>query len=86
MTRNQAMQTLQRLEASRNINPTRFYPESLSNYKIQRYVPNKQFAKNKLLKTELFEQIIKVTEYGNTVQAIGYDKEFKPTILILEKQ
>ena len=78
------LMTLQRLEASRVINPTVYQPEWLKSCKLTKHLKVEQTAKNKHLKAELFDNIVKMKEIGSTIQAIGYNKG-KPTLLILER-
>lgn len=78
------LMTLQRLEASRMIKDTVFQPEWLKSCKLTKHLKVEQTAKNKHLKAELFDNIVKMKEIGSTIQAIGYNKG-KPTLLILER-
>ena len=78
------LMTLQRLEESRMINPTVYQPEWLKSCKLTKHLKVEQTAKNKHLKAELFDNIVKMKEIGSTIQAIGYNKG-KPTLLILER-
>jgi hypothetical protein len=78
------LMTLQRLEASRNVTPTIYQPEWLKSCKLTKHLKVEQTAKNKHLKAELFDNIVKMKEIGSTIQAIGYNKG-KPTLLILER-
>lgn len=78
------LMTLQRLEASRMIKCTVYQPEWLKSCKLTKHLKVEQTAKNRHLKADLFDNIVKMKEIGSTIQAIGYNKG-KPTLLILER-
>ena len=78
------MKTLEKLEASRGIVPTRFHPKELEEMKLVRYLATSGTASNKNLDTNLFDSIHKMNENGSFVQAIGYIG-LKPTILIFKR-
>ena len=78
------LMTLQRLEASRNVTPTVYQPEWLRTCKLTKHLKKEQVAKNKLLKPELYDNIIKFKDFGDVIQVVGMNKGV-PTLLILEK-
>lgn len=78
------LSTLQRLEASRNIRPTVYQPEWLKDLKLTKHLKKEQTAKNQHLKAEMFDNIVKMKDFGNVIQCVGYNKGV-PTILIMEK-
>lgn len=76
--------TLQRLEASRRIKDTVYQPEWLKMCKLTKHLKVEQTAKNQHLKAEMFDNIVKMKDFGSVIQAIGYNKGV-PTLLILER-
>lgn len=76
--------TLHRLEASRRIKDTVYQPEWLKMCKLTKHLKVEQTAKNQHLKAEMFDNIVKMKDFGSVIQAIGSNKGV-PTLLILER-
>jgi hypothetical protein len=78
------MRTIDKLNAIRNIKPTVFSPNWLIEYTNVKYIPKNGVGTNKNVSADLFDEIIKVKQIGNTIHAVGLRKEV-PTFLILSK-
>lgn len=78
------MNTLKIYEQKRNIKPTVFSPNWLSEYKIVSYVANNGIGINQNLNMNLFDEIIRVKKVGKFIHAFGFRKTV-PTYLILRK-
>jgi hypothetical protein len=76
--------TLEKYEANRNIKPTIFQPEYLSQYTKIQYIPKNGVATNQNVSSDLFDRIVKVKQTGSVIHAIGY-RNLIPTFLILRK-
>jgi hypothetical protein len=76
--------TIDRLNAMRCIKPTVFSPNWLSEYTNVKYIPKNGVGTNKNVSADLFDEIIKVKQIGDTIHAIGYRK-LEAEFLILEK-
>ena len=81
---NRTMKTLQIYEQKRNIKPTVFQPEYLSQYTKIQYIPKNGVATNQNVSSDLFDHIVKVKQTGSVIHAIGY-RNLIPTFLILRK-
>lgn len=80
------MNTLEKYELGRrnNISPTSFSPSWLAEYEIERAMAKKSTASNKLIKKELFDQIIFFKKMGEIIHAIGLAGK-KTTLLVMSK-
>ena len=76
--------TLEKYEVNRNIKPTIFQPEYLSQYTKIQYIPKNGVATNQNVSPDLFDHIVKVKQTGSVIHAIGY-RNLIPTFLILRK-
>jgi DNA-binding GntR family transcriptional regulator len=80
------MDTLKKYELGRrnNISPTSFSPAWLEEYEIERAMAKKSTASNKLIKKDLFDQIIFFKQMGETIHAIGLAGK-TTTLLVMSK-
>jgi len=64
---------------------TRFSPNWLKEFEIDRYLAKKGTAKNPVISFDMFQVVIKMKEIGNIVHAVGINGN-NQTLLILKKK
>jgi hypothetical protein len=77
-------ETIDKLNAMRNIKPTVFMPTWLSEYTNVKYIPKNGVGTNKNVSADLFDEIIKIEMKQDVVHCVGLRGQ-KQTILILSK-
>jgi hypothetical protein len=77
-------ETIDKLNAIRNIKPTVFMPTWLIEYTNIKYIPKNGVGTNKNVSADLFDEIIKIEMKQDVVHCVGL-RGRKQTILILSK-